>query len=506
MRLDPRNAARARVLSLLFALLASWSCASRGTESALERADRGTGPVRYELAVNPALTMASVRVCFDGAPPRRLEGIASGGEFVLDARGATGEPLRVDSGVVDLSSVAPGTCVSYRVDLTAAAATRFAMRRESDLVHPHTAWLLRPRPMPEAEIRLSFDFPEGMRASTPWPRAEQEGVVILPPSTFRRAATIAFGRFEVMEVQVPGARLAVAIVAGRLDVGAAAIARWLQGAGSAVAQICGAFPRERAQIVVVPVGPGSDGIAFGLVRRGGGASVLLLVHENATEAQLEASWVGVHELTHLAMPLLQRRDVWVSEGFASYYQEVLRARAGLQTPLEAWRRLDGGFDRGRAGSSGRYTLREASADMRNTGEYHRIYWSGAAFMLEADMRLRAAGSSLDEAVALNAEIFEERTGSWRGEAVMERLDRAPRQPVMRRLYDSYAGLRRFPDVEGLYAELGLVRGEDGLLELNPHAPGAELRDAIMARTEPAGASAGSPRLPAAATSGDASPR
>lgn len=508
------RAASGALLSL--ALLAVGSCAPRGTESALERAYGGTGPLRYQLAVDPGLTTASVRVCFDGAPPQRLEAISDGaGDFLLGARGATGLPIPIRGGELDLSRAAPGSCVRYGVDLGAASATRFAMRRDDDLVHSHTAWLLRPSPMPEAPIRLEFELPAGLRASTPWPPVGVSGAVLLPPSAFRRPATVAFGRFEVDVLEIGAARLEVAVVAGRLDVGREGVARWLERAGGAVAQLHGAFPRERVQVVVVPVGPGGGGVAFGLVRRGGGPSVMLLVHENATEQELEESWVAVHELSHLAMPLFQRRDTWLSEGFASYYQEVLRARAGLQTPLEAWRRLDGGFDRGRFGTAGRQTLRDASADMRNSGAYHRVYWSGAAFMLEADMRLRAAGASLDEAVAANTEAFIERTGAWRGEGLTERLDRVPGRSLTRRLYESYARLRRFPDVERLYAQLGLVRGDDGRLELDPYADAAKvaLRDAIMAPRTIGGESVSgeslsgeSPRLPGAVTSGDASPR
>ena len=37
----------------------------------------------------------------------------------------------------------------------------------------------------------------------------------------------------------------------------------------------------------------------------------------------------------------------LAEGLATYYQNVLRARAGLLTPSEAWEQIDAGFARGR---------------------------------------------------------------------------------------------------------------------------------------------------------------
>ena len=37
---------------------------------------------------------------------------------------------------------------------------------------------------------------------------------------------------------------------------------------------------------------------------------------------------------------------WLSEGTASYYQNVLRARAGILPAEDAWQRMHSGFRRG----------------------------------------------------------------------------------------------------------------------------------------------------------------
>ena len=58
------------------------------------------------------------------------------------------------------------------------------------------------------------------------------------------------------------------------------------------------------------------------------------------------SWTASHELSHLLLPYISRREAWLGEGFASYYQNVLRARAGMLSQREAWQKLHAGFERG----------------------------------------------------------------------------------------------------------------------------------------------------------------
>ncbi|MCK6549944.1 hypothetical protein L6R52_29190, partial [Myxococcota bacterium] len=93
---------------------------------------------------------------------------------------------------------------------------------------------------------------------------------------------------------------------------------------------------------------GRGPVDFGLVLRGGGPSVTFFVGDEADDASLVGEWVAVHELSHLSMPFVERDAAWLSEGFATYYQNVLRARAGLMSAEAAWTELHEGFARGQA--------------------------------------------------------------------------------------------------------------------------------------------------------------
>src|SRR5207244_449476 len=95
-----------------------------------------------------------------------------------------------------------------------------------------------------------------------------------------------------------------------------------------------------------------------------------------------------------------RDDAWLSEGFATYYQAVLRARAGFFSARYAWQKMHEGFERGRRQTSSR-SLAETSARMGREYQYMRVYWSGAAIALLADVALRKSSGgkkALDDAL------------------------------------------------------------------------------------------------------------
>jgi predicted metalloprotease with PDZ domain len=196
-------------------------------------------------------------------------------------------------------------------------------------------------------------------------------------------------------------------------------------------------------------------------------------------AELRADWTAVHELSHLFHPYLGSEGRWLAEGLASYYQNVLRARAGLLAPDDAWRRLEAGFGRGRREASGA-PLRELSREHRGT---MRVYWAGAAFWLEADLALRARRTSLDEVLSQYARCCLRGAGEVAPEAFLADLDRIAGDDTFASLHARYADATTFPPLEDAYAALGLEPRADGLdLSADPRA--VALREAIMRRPAP----------------------
>jgi len=308
---------------------------------------------------------------------------------------------------------------------------------------------------------------------------------VLEPKPGGWNAVIAIGRFEQHVVVMPGGRLDIAVLDGDPAPDVASLTAWVSEAARHVLGVYGRFPVPRAQVVVTPVAgiagrfgaDGRDAVPFGRVLRDGGIGVQFFVRQTAGLNDLLADWTATHEFSHLLLPYVRRDDAWLSEGLASYYQNVLRARAGVLDERLAWQKLIEGFARGRRDDY-RETLAES---IRGRGENRlmRMYWSGAAIALLADVTLRRDHqTSLDAALDALQRCCLPSDRAWSAQEVMSQLDRglgvSPFETLRRRWVDAM----EFPDVDGALAALGVTRAE-GRVVLDDAAPLAAIRRRIM---------------------------
>jgi hypothetical protein len=352
-----------------------------------------------------------------------------------------GTALDTTNGRIRLQQALGTPCVDYE--------TRFSRswsraRGSSAVILSQTQWLWRPDPFPrKLDATVRFILPAGGQVSLPWP---QSHALYLPDaSAFFTDTYGVFGSFDRQAFSVGGTSIVVARLGDQPSDDE--VRRWLGRAVRTVASVDDRFPRDRLHFVLVPVDSPGEQVVFGMLRRGGGSSILLLPSLDATAGELEADWVAVHELSHLWLPRLYSEDRWLSEGIATYLQEVLRARCGLQSADLAWTRLREGFARGRRSGTGR-ALASESRNMNRTGAYHRVYWAGAAFALEADVRLRQ--SSRGEMTLLAALGRAQRTSGAearlvRGSVFLEALEEASGAGFIEELGKRYAARSSFPD-------------------------------------------------------------
>lgn len=438
----------------------------------------------YTFALDEELTQLRATMCFDAEVPYSIAPIdRAGRRYLRSAEGPDGMPLSRVAGALLTDGLPPGSCVRYVVDLEAAARRRGglhgAYRIDRDLIASTAVWLWAPAHRAEgAEARARFELPEGVRASPLWARAP-DGTLRLDERAFRFTAYAAFGRFETRSVPVPGGCLRVSLLGRGVEMGADALVRCLAGSAGAAAMLFGRFPEREAGLLVVPT-PFSSSSPFGVVGRGTMPTVAILVGERATEERLSRAWVPVHEFSHLATPFIHRRDAWLSEGLATYYQEVLRARAGLLRPEDAWQNLIDGFERGARAGTGR-TLAEESRDMMQTAAFRRVYWAGAAIALMADVEIRrrtGGRRTLDDGIAALHACCGDRVDAMDASEAMARIDGGG-PPIFTTIAQRALGSRAMPDLRGTYEALGIEVGPDGV-RFGGTEEAAALRDSIMA--------------------------
>jgi len=294
-------------------------------------------------------------------------------------------------------------------------------------------------------------------------------------------AWVAFGPFEEQSIDVGAGRFRLALL-GTLD--EAQRAKVTAHVRDSALEVTGTFPRAFAlapQVLVLPVGPAREASPFGMSNRGGAYAVTGLVDPLKSEAEYRDSWTFVHEFTHGVHPHLGDGR-WISEGIATYYQNVLRARSGRLTEAEAWDELDAGFERGRKDKS-ELSLEDLSARMGRLGHYMRGYWSGTALVMMADVELRTREgnpSSLDAALNAYLACCRAREDEAEADAFLATLDRQVGGEVFSTLYRRLSTQSEMPDLAETYRKLGLRHATPKVAIDADDADAAALRHAIMA--------------------------
>lgn len=402
---------------------------------------RSRATAHYKVTIFDNFDGAKVRACIAGAVVRELVPIGDSGGRELSGAWSEGDVLSTVRGRIRLREPGRASCVDYE--------TRFGdpMFRANDstaILVSQTQWLWRPDPFPpNLEASVRFVLPADGQVSLPWPRSE--ATYFPEQSAFFASAFGAFGRFDHQTFSVAGTSVDVTRLGPRPTDDD--VRRWIGRAMHTTAAVGDRFPREQVHFMVVPVPSPSKEVVFGMVRRGGGTSILLVPSPDASAAELETNWVAVHELSHLWLPPLHAKDRWISEGIATYLQEVLRARCRLQSSERAWSRLQDGFERGRRSGTGR-TLERESLSMNRTGAYHRVYWAGTAFALEVDVRLRKASNgemTLLRAISDAQHTWGSAARPVTAPALLRALQDASGAAFIETLAETYAGASKFPN-------------------------------------------------------------
>jgi predicted metalloprotease with PDZ domain len=116
----------------------------------------------------------------------------------------------------------------------------------------------------------------------------------------------------------------------------------------------------------------------------------------------------------------------------------------------------------------------------------KVYWSGAAVALMADVALRERSNgdeTLDSVLGRFQECCLPSQKVWTGPEFFAKLDSLATEPVFMPLYRRYANTAGFPDTSELLERLGL-RVEDGQVSLRRKAELQEIREDILRTDAP----------------------
>jgi predicted metalloprotease with PDZ domain len=437
---------------------------------------------RYLVRFADDLSDVTIEACFNGAPPRNLYRHSKSALYTKWIR-TNGKPInnRSHYGRLRLPDLPDDACIQWRVNLAAAVAqndSRLALRLQDALLTSGSLWFWRDDE--HRAIRVEVELPPGFSISTPWKERQENGRVTYWPDRTPASwsSRIAVGRFPVKRVAVTGTEIRLSAIGGLLPDQREAITEWVSEAAECVASIIGLFPQQQPQILVVAIGKRSEAVPWAHVMRGGGVAAEFFIDETRPINEFRSDWTATHELSHMLLPSVSSRDRWLSEGLASYYQNVLRARDGRLTEEQAWQKLHSGFERGKRATRGDSL---AKATRSGRGATMRVYWSGAAIMLKADTQLReltGGRQSIDTALSSLQDCCFEQGRNWRAQELFRELDRLTGYTVFMDLFHEHVLDDEFPDMSWTYAQLGIVP-RSASVQLNPDAPLNQIRYQIM---------------------------
>ncbi|HLL04765.1 MAG TPA: hypothetical protein VK539_29540 [Myxococcaceae bacterium] len=242
-------------------------------------------------------------------------------------------------------------------------------------------WLIRPR-VATGDRRVELSI-QGVDALLPW-QPEPSGLYQLRDSDLVDSGFHGFGGRRC-EVALSDVVLRVGILGELKHMNDEQLCDWLRRTAEEVRMVRSPFPHPRVTVLVSPVQGSRAANVFGMVLWSAPPSIALLVGQDAPPSAFQEDWVAIHEMLHLTHPTFVPRTRWISEGLATYYTEVARARSGRFTPEQAWHELLQGFETGKSQADGR-TFQE----MINEDAPPGIYWVGAFFALRLDVELRRA--------------------------------------------------------------------------------------------------------------------
>lgn len=510
LRLAPARAIAGWIARLALAVTA-WACGACAKPAEAPATPPMVSAIRYDAHVAAsAPAVVDVVATFRSGAADLIAEVPDGVRHVVvdDGKG----PRRVvgRGGRYPLRCFA--TCVvRYRYDLAAAAAATgdafdTAVRRGGAVMAPAWVWLLRPEPLrPDIPIDLRVGAQAPVRFASGLRPTAEPGRYALASQELVAAGYTAFGRFDVQRVQVKGGVVDVAILGELPNVDAELVARWIEDSSASLNDVFGRFPVDRVMLFLVGV-PGASDVRFGRTLPSGGSSIALAMGSDATAADLYADWVLVHELFHLGVPSFLREGRWFDEGLATYYEPVVRTRAGLITRHKLWAELAEGLPRGlpEPGDPGLLTTTDGS----------RIYWGGAAFVLQADVLIRertGGARSLDDGLRAALARGGDATRLWSLRDYLRAIDEGVGVPVLTELYSCLlveeARRKRAPAtppagangvcppadakrLTSLLADLGIAMAPNGAIALRADAPLAHVRERIERPRTPAASGSG----------------
>ena len=221
------------------------------------------------------------------------------------------------------------------------------------------------------------------------------------------------------------------------------VSTWINQSLTKTQNTLGPLQQTTLPIYLKPQYFAFEPVPWASVKRNNPDGLELHIDRYASLKAFTKDWTLYHELSHLYLPLLPYSGFWLSEGFASYMQNVIMRDNGVISQAQFVQRLNAGFERSRLQTkTKKQPLNELSSDMWKQRAQQRVYWTGAAFFVEADLALQKQGQNVASIIKQYQACC--RTARSNARTFIKELDKLSRSSVFTTLYAKYNTRTDFP--------------------------------------------------------------
>ncbi len=221
------------------------------------------------------------------------------------------------------------------------------------------------------------------------------------------------------------------------------VSTWINQSLTKTQNTLGPLQQTTLPIYLKPQYFAFEPVPWASVKRNNPDGLELHIDRYASLKAFTKDWTLYHELSHLYLPLLPYSGFWLSEGFASYMQNVIMRDNGVISQAQFVQRLNAGFERARLQTKTKQQpLNELSNDMWKQRAQQRVYWTGAAFFVEADLALQKQGQNVASIIKQYQACC--RTARSSAKTFIKELDKLSRSSVFTTLYAKYNTRTDFP--------------------------------------------------------------
>jgi hypothetical protein len=271
---------------------------------------------------------------------------------------------------------------------------------------------------------------------------------------------------------IGGAKIDVAVEAGKLQVSQPELLHWVQSAGEAVATYYGRYPVPHVLVRIMPFD--GRGVRHGQTFGYDGGLIKIRVGSESTALDLASDWMLTHEMVHLSFPSMADEHHWIEEGIATYVEPIARIQAKQLDAQQMWAELVRDLPKGQP--------QEDDKGLDRTHTWGRTYWGGALFCFVADVEIRRQTHNqkgLQDALRGILDSGGDIRYDWDLQQALKSGDTAVGVSVLSELYAKWKDQPVTVDLAAMWKQLG-IESDGKTVRFVETAPLGAVRDAITA--------------------------